>query len=255
MRTLPPFSLTGGLVLRTSLSTNNHSQRMKKAKKRHRIYTRKEPLPVHLTEHILICFNEGYNLYSLEPLLTRIWSLAELRGLGRIPVVVINEEFPPQFEFRFRKWCDDLYLIRGSGQTLDTLRQAQLQKAKAVVVLGSEEQEKTENAKTVKESSADSRVMFTVMTLGYLLGENSDTFVCGVMDSEESMKVCLAPPSPPPFPPPSPPPPRERTPFNEVKRIFSILAGRTDLCHYGLSLFGCSSLSSTDLAHLCFPFG
>ncbi|KAJ8901596.1 hypothetical protein NDN08_003804 [Rhodosorus marinus] len=177
------FDLSKGLSL---AGVNKRADNSKKGRKL-KVHSRFEELPVRLKEHILICFNESRGLGTLELLLGRIWTLAKRRGSGKVPVVVINEHFPPKFESRFARHSRDLFLVRGNGQSLDSLRQAQLQKAMAVIISSPDV-----NPGDL-DSAADSSVMFTIMTLDFLLGENSDTFVCGFIGSEESMEVFPAP--------------------------------------------------------------
>mmetsp|Transcript_4423 Transcript_4423/g.18858 ORF Transcript_4423/g.18858 Transcript_4423/m.18858 type:complete len:1101 (-) Transcript_4423:299-3601(-) len=177
------FDLSKGLNLPGGSKRPDRSKKERKIK----IYSRFEELPVRLKEHILICFNESRGLGALELLLGRIWTLAKRRGSGKVPVVVINEHFPPKFESKFARHSRDLFLVRGNGQSLDSLRQAQLQKAMAVIISS------PDVIPGGLDSAADSSVMFTIMTLDFLLGENSDTFVCGFMSSEESMEVFPAP--------------------------------------------------------------
>jgi len=190
-RRLEPVSSHQSLDQLSSDASNMKKGGRKKKKKKKtqkiRIYSRQEELPVRLNNHILICFNERGGLNNLKLLLERIWRLATVRDVGRTPIVVIHDDYPRKFEVRFAKHAKDLFLIRGSGQSLDSLRQAQLQNAMAVVIGSPDVSEKAPNAGT------DSVVMFTVMTLDFLLGENSDTFVLGVLGSEESMQVLPAP--------------------------------------------------------------
>lgn len=149
------------------------------------IYTGVDKLPAALRGHVIICLDGEGPLINLEVLLRRIW----MRRAGqkkRAPVVVIHPRFPSNYHRRLGGDQNGLFLLQGNSLSLDTLRQAQYQSARAVLIMASESDE------AVGHGSTDSRAIFTVMTLDALLADQ-ETFVCCILDAEQSLELLRAP--------------------------------------------------------------
>lgn len=149
------------------------------------IYTNRDKLPAALRGHVIICLDGEGPLINLEVLLRRIW----LRRVGqkkKAPVVVIHPCFPKNFPRQIGGLQEGIFLLQGNSLSLETLRQAQYQSARAFLIMASESQD------TSGKGSTDSKAIFTVMTLDSLLSDQ-DTFVCCVLDAEESLQLLRAP--------------------------------------------------------------
>lgn len=149
------------------------------------IYTNVDKLPAALRGHIIICLDGESPLISLEGLLKRIWQpRSSLKK--KAPVVVIHPRFPKNFARQIGGYQEGLFLLQGNSLSLDTLKQAQYQNARAFLIMASESNDRPEGGST------DSKAIFTMMTLDSVLADR-DTFVCCVLDAEESLQLLRAP--------------------------------------------------------------
>jgi len=147
-----------------------------------KIYRSYEHLPVTLSGHVVVCISGSPPLAIIQGFLARIWR--KHHGiLKKIPVVIIHPSFPEVLA-RDITGADAsaLYLIEGNSLSKEVLSLAQYDTAKSVVII-------TRESRGDSERTGDSRAIFTLMTLDHLLKENSDTFVCCVLDSEESVEL------------------------------------------------------------------
>lgn len=149
------------------------------------IYTNQDKLPAALRGHIIICLDGESPLINLEVLLRRIW-LKRAGQKKKAPVVVVHPRFPKNFPRQIGGYREGLFLLQGNSLSLDTLKQAQYQSARAFLIMASESNDAT------GAGSTDSKAIFTVMTLDSLLSDQ-DTFVCCVLDAEESLQLLRAP--------------------------------------------------------------
>lgn len=147
------------------------------------IYNSMDKLPAALRGHIIICLDGESPLISLEVLLRRIW-MQRSGQKKKVPVVVIHPRFPKNFGRQIGGYQGSLFLLQGNSLSLDTLKQAQYQSARAFLIMASESSDDSGGAST------DSKAIFTLMTLDSLL---ADTFVCCVLDAEESLQLLRAP--------------------------------------------------------------
>eukprot|EP00179_Madagascaria_erythrocladioides_P012330 CAMPEP_0198370448 /NCGR_PEP_ID=MMETSP1450-20131203/156721_1 /TAXON_ID=753684 ORGANISM="Madagascaria erythrocladiodes, Strain CCMP3234" /NCGR_SAMPLE_ID=MMETSP1450 /ASSEMBLY_ACC=CAM_ASM_001115 /LENGTH=1055 /DNA_ID=CAMNT_0044077989 /DNA_START=86 /DNA_END=3249 /DNA_ORIENTATION=- len=152
-----------------------------------RVIYRSRSLPAHLRRHIIVCVIGEMSLRNMDYLLQRLW-MDRPSHSARCPVVAIHPKFPPDFEERFDKYKGLLFLLNGSSMSIETLKRAQYDTALAIMVMACEDKLDIE--------TADSRAIFTVMTLDHMLGENSSTFVCCTLDAEESLELLRAPARP-----------------------------------------------------------
>lgn len=149
------------------------------------IYTNVDKLPAALRGHIIICLDGESPLISLEALLKRLWQPRS--GLKKkAPVVVVHPRFPKNFARQIGGYQQGLFLLQGNSLSLETLKQAQYQNARAFLIMASESNDAPEGGST------DSKAIFTMMTLDSLLADR-DTFVCCVLDAEESLQLLRAP--------------------------------------------------------------
>eukprot|EP00178_Gracilaria_changii_P026985 TRINITY_DN836_c0_g1_i1.p1 TRINITY_DN836_c0_g1~~TRINITY_DN836_c0_g1_i1.p1 ORF type:complete len:1410 (-),score=179.92 TRINITY_DN836_c0_g1_i1:11724-15953(-) len=152
------------------------------------VYTSVDKLPAALRGHVIICLEGESPLLTLEALLRRIW-MPRTGQKKKAPVVVIHPRFPKTYIRAMRREGDHLFLLQGNSLSLETLRQAQYQSARAVLIITSESDE------AKGQGSTDSKAIFTVMTLDSLLA-GRDTFVCCILDAEESLQLLRAPKQP-----------------------------------------------------------
>ncbi|CDF36684.1 unnamed protein product [Chondrus crispus] len=174
------LSHTGNRNRSSSQDSSRRDTRPKKS-----IYTNQDKLPAALRGHIIICLDGESPLINLEVLLRRIW-LARAGVKKNAPVVVIHPRFPKNFPRQIGGHKDGLFLLQGNSLSLDTLKQAQYQSARAFLIMASESNQAT------GAGSTDSKAIFTVMTLDSLLADQ-DSFVCCVLDAEESLQLLRAP--------------------------------------------------------------
>ncbi|KAJ8908926.1 hypothetical protein NDN08_005626 [Rhodosorus marinus] len=145
---------------------------------------RNTDLPVHLRRHLIVCLIGSVSLVHLERFISRLWRRRS--GHKRnIPVVAVHRKFPDDFEQQMARYRGSLYLLEGSSQSIYTLQKAQFKSASSIVLLAMEEWQNQEDL--------DAKALFTVMTLDQLLPENSSTYVCSVVDAEDSIQL-LRPP-------------------------------------------------------------
>ncbi|PXF45524.1 Calcium-activated potassium channel slowpoke [Gracilariopsis chorda] len=152
------------------------------------VYTSVDKLPAALRGHVIICLEGESPLLTLEALLRRVW-MPRTGQKKKAPVVVIHPRFPKTYVRTLQRERDHLFLLQGNSLSLETLRQAQYQSARAVLIMTSE----SDDAKG--QGSTDSKAIFTVMTLDSLLADR-DTFVCCILDAEESLQLLRAPKQP-----------------------------------------------------------
>lgn len=143
------------------------------------------PLPVRLKGHIVVCVIGQMGLVNLKHFLLRVWM--RRRGFKReTPVVAICPKITDAIEDEIAFFSSNkLYVVQGNSLNITTLKRAQYDRARAIVVLACEDKNDVDHM--------DAKAIFTVMTLDYMLGERSDTFVCTMIDAEESMKLLRAP--------------------------------------------------------------
>lgn len=180
-RSIATASRSSGVEGKRSHVTSKESQ--KRSKKL--IYTNMDKLPAALRGHVIICLDGESPLISLEALLKRIWQPRSTLK-KKAPVVVIHPRFPKNFARQLGGYEERLFLLQGNSLSLDTLKQAQYQNARAFLIMASE------SSDTSGGGSTDSKAIFTMMTLDSLLADRV-TFVCCVLDAEESLQLLRAP--------------------------------------------------------------
>eukprot|EP00189_Rhodosorus_marinus_P011416 CAMPEP_0184751768 /NCGR_PEP_ID=MMETSP0315-20130426/43220_1 /TAXON_ID=101924 /ORGANISM="Rhodosorus marinus, Strain UTEX LB 2760" /LENGTH=1259 /DNA_ID=CAMNT_0027231053 /DNA_START=539 /DNA_END=4318 /DNA_ORIENTATION=+ len=145
---------------------------------------RNTDLPVHLRRHLIVCLIGKVSLVHLERFISRLWRRRS--GHKRnIPVVAVHRSFPDDFQQQMGRYRGSLYLLEGGSHSIYTLQKAQFKSASSIVLLAMEEWQNQEDL--------DAKALFTVMTLDQLLPENSSTYVCSVVDAEDSIQL-LRPP-------------------------------------------------------------
>lgn len=146
------------------------------------------PLPAKLKNHIVVCVIGQMGVVNLRLFLDRVWM--RRRGPRReTPVVAICPKITAALEddislFRSNR----LFVLQGNSLSISTLKRAQFDKARAIVVLACEDKNDLDHM--------DAQAIFTIMTLDYMLGESSNIFVCAMLDAEESMQLLRAPAHP-----------------------------------------------------------
>lgn len=150
-----------------------------------RVFFGDAPIPVRLKGHIVVCVIGQMGLVNLKHFLHRVWM--RRRGFKReTPVVAICPKITDAVEDDISLFSSNkLYVVQGNSLNITTLKRAQYDRARAVVVLACEDKNDVDHM--------DAKAIFTVMTLDYMLGERSNTFVCTMIDAEESMKLLRAP--------------------------------------------------------------
>eukprot|EP00737_Agarophyton_chilense_P001478 gb/GEZJ01001663.1/.p1 GENE.gb/GEZJ01001663.1/~~gb/GEZJ01001663.1/.p1 ORF type:complete len:1636 (-),score=201.02 gb/GEZJ01001663.1/:993-5900(-) len=175
-----------------------------------------QELPMRLTGHVVVCTIGRMALQNLGYFLQQV-NVERSFSKGKAPVVAICSRLSEEEEADLELYASNsgiresdrrrspvesdqhksdklephqpsLVVIQGNSLSVKTLRRAQFEKAKAVVILA------CENVNDVDHM--DAKAIFTVMTLDYLLGEDSETFVCTMLDAEESMQLLRAPAHP-----------------------------------------------------------
>lgn len=143
------------------------------------------PLPARLKGHIVVCVIGQMGVVNLKHFLDRVWM--RRRGFRRdTPIVAICPKITDALEHDIAQFSSNrLYVIQGNSLSISTLKRAQFDRARAIVVLACEDKNDVDHM--------DSKAIFTVMTLDYMLGERSNTFVCTMIDAEESMLLLRAP--------------------------------------------------------------
>lgn len=147
-----------------------------------------DELPVALKGHIVVCAIGQMAMMNLKIFLDRVWIV---RGpfSRTTPVVAICPRITDEDEADLSGYPHGrLFLIQGNSLSVQTLRRAQFDKAKAIIILACEDKNDIDDM--------DAKAIFTIMTLDYLLGERSETFVCTMLDAEESMQLLRAPANP-----------------------------------------------------------
>lgn len=150
-----------------------------------RVFFGDAALPFRLKGHIVVCVIGQMGLVNLKHFLNRVWM--RRRGFKReTPVVAICPKITEGIEDDIAVFAKNkLYVIQGNSLSIATLRRAQFDRARAIVVLACEDKNDV--------GHMDAKALFTVMTLDYMLGERSNTFVCTMIDAEESMQLLRAP--------------------------------------------------------------
>lgn len=170
-----------------SHSTDNNLFR-RRSRSALRIHSTVERLPAALRGHVIICVDGEASLMNLDTLLHRIWHRRP--GVRHAPpVVVIHPRFPKNFARRLGHEKHELFLLQGNSLSLNTLKQAQYQAARAFLILASATKDESE------QGSTDSKAIFTVMALDSILS-GRNTFVCCVLDAEGSLQLLRAPKEP-----------------------------------------------------------
>eukprot|EP00178_Gracilaria_changii_P008933 TRINITY_DN2662_c0_g1_i1.p1 TRINITY_DN2662_c0_g1~~TRINITY_DN2662_c0_g1_i1.p1 ORF type:complete len:1638 (-),score=198.24 TRINITY_DN2662_c0_g1_i1:1834-6747(-) len=175
-----------------------------------------QELPMKLTGHIVVCTIGRMALQNLGYFLQQV-NIERSFSKGKAPVVAICSRLSEEEEADLKLYASStgvreldkrrstterslnnsaesephqpsLVVIQGNSLSVKTLRRAQFEKAKAVVILACEDVNDIDHM--------DAKAIFTVMTLDYLLGEDSETFVCTMLDAEESMQLLRAPARP-----------------------------------------------------------
>lgn len=175
----PPHSNQVRSRMRTREKTANPRKRVQ------RIYSTVERLPAELRGHVIICVDGETSLMNLDALIRRIWSWRAGQK-RRAPIVVIHPRFPKNSSRRLGGDQSGLFLLQGNSLSLNTLKQAQYESARAFLIMASETKEES------AEGSTDSKAIFTVMALDSLLA-GRNTFVCCVLDAEASLQLLRAP--------------------------------------------------------------
>ena len=170
---------------RRSRSSSPDSRRRILKKSERIIYSGVDKLPAALRGHVIICLDGESPLANLDALLRCIW-LPRTGRKKKVPVVVIHPRFPKNFARTLSENRGGLFLLQGNSLSLETLKQAQYHSARAFLIMASE------RTKGSSRGSTDSKAIFTVMTLDSLLSDQ-DTFVCCVLDAEDSLQLLRAP--------------------------------------------------------------
>lgn len=206
-------------------STTNTEEDAKAAKEKRAVpifYYGDDELPVQLKGHIVVCVIGRMAMMNLKHFLQRVW-VERGESTENTPVVSICPRLSEEDEADFGGYSSgQLFLIQGNSLSVKTLKRAQFDQAKAIVILACEDKNDVDHM--------DAKAIFTVMTLDYLLGERSETFVCTMLDAEESMQLLRAPSKP-----------RRRGADLYSKNSFRVEYG------FPQSSFGPLSLSSTRL--------
>lgn len=146
------------------------------------------PLPARLKNHIVVCVIGQMGVVNLKYFLDRVWM--RRRGSRReTPVVAICPKITVALQDDISLFSSNrLYVLQGNSLSIGTLKRAQFDRARAIVVLACEDKNDLDHM--------DAKAIFTIMTLDYMLGESSNTFVCAMLDAEESMQLLRAPAHP-----------------------------------------------------------
>lgn len=149
------------------------------------LYFGDDDLPVKVKGHIVVCTIGNMAMMNLRQFLRRVW-VSRDSSTKDTPVVAICSHISEEDEAELATFGSDrLFLIQGNSLSVRTLKRAQFDQAKAIVILACEDKNDVDGM--------DAQAIFTVMTLDYLLGERSEVFVCTMLDAEESMQLLRAP--------------------------------------------------------------
>lgn len=144
-----------------------------------------DELPMKLKSHIVVCTIGQMAMMNLKKFIERVW-ITRGPSSRDTPVVAICPRVTEEDEADLSRYSSGrLFLIQGNSLSVKTLKRAQFDQAKAIVILACEDKNDVDHM--------DAKAIFTVMTLDYLLGERSETFVCTMLDAEESMQLLRAP--------------------------------------------------------------
>lgn len=147
-----------------------------------------DELPVKMKGHIVVCVIGQMAMMNLKHFVQRVW-VQRGKLSKHTPVVSICPRLTEEDEADLAGYASGrLFLIQGNSLSVKTLKRAQFDQAKAIVILACEDKNDVDHM--------DAKAIFTVMTLDYLLGEHSETFVCTMLDAEESMQLLRAPAKP-----------------------------------------------------------
>lgn len=149
-----------------------------------------DELPIKVKGHIVVCTIGQMGVRNLKHFLQRVWVKRGLSSKkefdGKTTVVAICLRLTEEDEAELSVFPrDQLFVIQGNSLSVKTLKRAQYDQARAIIILACEDKDDADHM--------DAKAIFTVMTLDYLLGEKSDTFVCTMLDAEESMQLLRAP--------------------------------------------------------------
>jgi len=153
-----------------------------------------QPLPETFQKHVVVCVIGSMGMMNLKRFLHCL-SAARRKQVQSMQVIaicpVVSEESIQELE---ELTADNIShdtkqihisLIQGNSLSISTLKCAQCETASSIVVLACED-------KNIA-SHIDSQTIYTVMSLDHLLEENANTFVCSMIDSEESLHLLRAP--------------------------------------------------------------
>lgn len=150
-----------------------------------RFFSSLHPIPVKLSNHVIVCLDGEHSLTSLKVLLKNIWRKRKDQR-RRTKVVVIHPNFPKNFDQEIQRAAGDLFLLLGHSLSVQTLEQAQYKRSRAMLILTSESRVEDSTRNT------DSKAIFTVMTLDSLL-DRARIYVCCMLDAEDSLRLMRAP--------------------------------------------------------------
>lgn len=149
------------------------------------IFFSDDELPMTLKGHIVVCAIGQMAMTNFKKFLERVW-ITRGPSSRDTPVVAICPRITEEDEADLSGYSSGrLFLVQGNSLSVKTLKRAQFDQAKAIVILACEHKNDVDHM--------DAKAIFTVMTLDYLLGERSETFVCTMLDAEESMQLLRAP--------------------------------------------------------------
>lgn len=152
------------------------------------IFFGNDKLPITLKRHVVVCAIGQMAMMNLKIFLERIW-VSRGSSARETPVVAICPRVTEEDEADLSGYANGrFFLIQGNSLSVKTLKRAQFDSAKAIVILACEDKNDVDDM--------DAKAIFTIMTLDYLLGERSETFVCTMLDAEESMQLLRAPAHP-----------------------------------------------------------
>lgn len=147
-----------------------------------------DELPMKMKGHIVVCVIGQMAMMNLKHFVQRVW-VQRGKSSKHTPVVSVCPRLTEEDEADLAGYASGrLFLIQGNSLSVKTLKRAQFDQAKAIVILACEDKNDVDHM--------DAKAIFTVMTLDYLLGEHSETFVCTMLDAEESMQLLRAPAKP-----------------------------------------------------------
>lgn len=149
------------------------------------IFFGNDELPIKLKGHIVVCAIGQMAMMNLKLFIERVW-ISRGPSSRTTPIVAICPRVTEEDEADLSGYSHGrLLVIQGNSLSVKTLKRAQFDQAKAIVILACEDKNDVDDM--------DAKAIFTIMTLDYLLGERSETFVCTMLDAEESMQLLRAP--------------------------------------------------------------